>query len=158
MPLPESAEGSTAPDDYTPEIIKAFEINSTRSSVFPEQEIAVPEAGLIELQFEDDTAWLSTPEDLPELFDTKKRSAKEGEMLVEIPVHIDIPAGERGLAKRIFLKFLKILSPPASKEAAKVIAQKIEAKILEEGLYLLNPDFRLKAYNIAAGKEALDTE
>jgi len=128
--------------EHQPELFKSIKLSASRTADTSEAPEEVAESDLIELSFEDQTYWYGPAGELPELLGQTKRSADGA---LEIPAALEIPLNERGGIKQVLIEGLKIFKPKAVTEPIAIeIAERIESKIVEEGLMLASPDMSIR--------------
>jgi transcription initiation factor IIF auxiliary subunit len=151
-------ERSKAPNDESTELTlkKSFDITAaTRGEETTTHKVTLGKNDVVEFQFDDGTVWISDPDTIDEVFPgglAQKRGV-EDEGVMEIPVELYTPELDRGLAKTILLKAVKIFTKkkvlgPLVHE----LAEKAEKAQLGElrGLLKLDKDFVLHSDRITA--------
>lgn len=134
----------------------SYVIGSSVRGVGEVHDIALKQTDMVEFVFEDNTRWLSSAEDVKEIFAlplTQNRGAEND--VFEIPQHLSTDARNRGLVGDIALKLVKVFSKndrdKAVKDRVRQYAVKLQKEQLENrsGLYRLDAGF--KFYDFAQG-------
>lgn len=133
------------------ELRESFVIEPVTRGLDEVHDIDLKDNDLIELTFEDNTVWFSSPYTLEEVFPEitqNSRSASEG---VTIPLFLSVDEKERGIKETIALKGLKVFAKKTVGVNIKELAGNLEKKQLDNhiGLFGLDANFQFTNFDTA---------
>lgn len=131
------------------ELRESFAIEPVTRGLDEVHDIDLKDNDLIELTFEDNTVWFSSPYTLDDVFPEimqNSRSASDG---ITVPLFLSVDEKERGIRETVALKGLKIFSKKTVGVNIKELAGNLEKKQLDNhiGLFGLDSDFQFTNFD-----------
>jgi CHAT domain-containing protein len=128
------------------ELVNYYQLGTTSRGDANRQKVQFGDNQIVEFEFEDGTNWISTPDNLddifPEILTVKKRGGSD---IFELPSEITSGGTDRSVIGKVVLRVLKIFTKKAVDIGVKKLASNLEDKQLEGkiGLYNISPGFQL---------------
>lgn len=140
----EELEIQSSENDHTDLLlVKEYRIGAATRGDSEKIKIPIDKDNVVELEFDDDSVWLSDHISLEEIFPEGKLTLDD--TTLEIPSFIVTEGAERGLFKNIALKILRLFTRKTVGEPVHKLAIKFEDALMDgkEGLVFINDDFSL---------------
>ena len=101
---------------------------------------------IAEFLFDDDTFWMGTIGELPQLLQNEAAPGSRGfdDGLIEIPTSLSFGSDERGVLKNVVIKLFSVFKPKGkiTGTVVRAAAEKLDAKLQPApGLYSVHADF-----------------
>ncbi|MES2134584.1 MAG: CHAT domain-containing protein [Bacteroidota bacterium] len=146
-------------DNTTPlssDVIKlreSFTIDPVTRGLDESHDIDLKDDDLIELTYEDNTVWFSSPYTLDELFPEITQSNRSADDSVTIPLFLSVDDKERGIKETIALKGLNVFTKKTLGVSIKQLAENLERKQLDDHVGLFGLDANFQFTNFDATKQ-----
>lgn len=128
------------------ELVESYQVETISRGAENRREVTFGKDQFVEFEFEDGTNWISTPDNLddifPEVLTLKNRDSGE---VFELPSEISSGGSDRSVAGKVVMKVIKIFTKKAVDLGVKKLATNLEDKQLDgkTGLFRLNQGFEL---------------
>lgn len=126
------------------ELRESFTIEPVTRGLDEVHDIDLKDNDLIELTFEDNTVWFSSPYTLDEVFPEMTLNNRDTSEGITVPLFLSVDEKERGIKETIALKGLKIFAKKTVGVNIKELAGNLEKKQLDNhvGLFGLDANFQ----------------
>jgi CHAT domain-containing protein/glutaredoxin 2 len=123
---------------------ESFTIEPATRGLDEVHDIELKDNDLIELTFEDNTVWFSSPYTLDEVFPELTGNSRGGNDSMTVPLFLSVDEKERGIKETIALKGLRIFAKKTVGVNVKELAGNLEKKQLDNhiGLFGLDASFQ----------------
>jgi CHAT domain-containing protein/pimeloyl-ACP methyl ester carboxylesterase len=131
------------------ELRESFVIEPVTRGLDEVHDIDLKDNDLIELTFEDNTVWFSSPHTLDEIFPELTQSNRGVNEGMIVPLFLSVDEKERGIKETVALKGLKIFAKKTVGTNIKELAGKLERKQLDDhvGLFGLDANFQFTNFD-----------
>lgn len=131
------------------ELRESFIIEPVTRGLDEVHDIDLKDNDLIELTFEDNTVWFSSPYTLDEVFPEITRNSRNASDGITIPLFLSVDEKERGIKETVALKGLKVFAKKTVGVNIKELAGNLEKKQLDNhiGLFGLDSDFQFTSFD-----------